>query len=93
MNEPCIENTYFLLHPVLTWKERKRDAVYYKHLFQKFKPNFPHDATYLQHLSSTAMKRPLGYELGDWTTLLETNITYEALNSELIFLGLPSVLT
>lgn len=39
------------------------------------------------------MKRPLGYELGDWTTLLETNTTYEALNSELIFLGLPSVLT
>ena len=39
------------------------------------------------------MKRPLGYELGGWATLLETNTTYEALNSELIFLGLPSVLT
>lgn len=36
VNKSCIENIYFLLHPVLSWK--KRDTKKYKHLFQTFKP-------------------------------------------------------
>lgn len=27
------------------------------------------------------MERPVVYELGDWATLLETNTTYEVVNS------------